>query len=44
VNFACFALRILADIHTGIETITQRMKNEAIGITIKKSKEAFVSA
>ena len=43
VNFACFALRILADIHTGIETIAQKMKNEAIAITIKKSKDSFVS-
>jgi len=42
VNFVCFALSILADIHTGIETITQRIKNEAIIITRKKSKDSFV--
>jgi hypothetical protein len=42
VNFACFALRILADIHTGIETKAQIMKNEAIVITMKESKDSFV--
>ena len=42
ISDACFALRILADIHTGIETITQRIKNEAIIITRKKSKDSFV--
>ena len=41
VNFACFARRILADIHIGIETIAQRMKNEAI-IATKKSNDSFV--
>src|ERR671939_444689 len=28
VNFTCFAFRILADIHTGIETIAHTMKKE----------------
>ena len=41
VNFACLAFMILADIHTGIETIAQRMKNEAI-TSMKKSKDSFV--
>src|SRR5919199_928995 len=40
VNFACLAFMILADIHTGIETIVQRMKNEAI-TSMKKSKDSF---
>ena len=42
VNFACFARRILADIHTGIETIAQRMKIEAIVITINKIEYSFI--
>ena len=42
VNFACFAFRILADIHTGIETTAQRMKNEAIVITIYKIEDSFI--
>ena len=42
VNFVCFALSILADIHTGIETITQIIKNEAIVIAIKKSKDSLL--
>ena len=41
VNFACLAFMILDDIHTGIETIVQRMKNEAI-TSMKKSKDSFV--
>ena len=42
VNFACFAFRILADIHTGIETIAHRMKKEAIVITINKIEDSFI--
>ena len=42
VNFVCFVLSILADIHTGIETITQRIKKEAIVTTMKKSKDSFL--
>ena len=42
VNFARFAFRILADIHTGIETIAQRMKIEAIVITINKIEYSFI--
>jgi Na+/H+-dicarboxylate symporter len=42
VNFACFARRILADIHTGTETIAQRMKSEAMVITINKIEDSFI--
>jgi hypothetical protein len=42
VNFACFAFRILAAIHTGIETTAHRMKNEAIVITINKIEVSFI--
>ena len=42
VNFACFAFRILADIHTGMETIAHRMKKEAIVITINKIEDSFI--
>jgi hypothetical protein len=42
VNFARFAFRILADIHTGIETTAQRMKKEAIVITINKIEDSFI--
>jgi hypothetical protein len=42
VNFACFARRILDDIHTGIETITHRMKSEAMAITINKIEDSFI--
>ena len=42
VNLACFAFRILADIHTGIETTAHRIKNEAIVITINKIEDSFI--
>jgi hypothetical protein len=42
VNLACVARRILADIHTGIETTVQRMKKETIVITIKKIEDLFI--
>jgi hypothetical protein len=42
VNFACFAFRILADIHIGIETIANTMKKEAIVITINKIEDSFI--
>ena len=42
VNFACFAFRILADIHIGIETTAHRIKNEAIVITINKIEDSFI--
>ena len=42
VNFACFAFRILADIHTGIETTAHRMKNEAMVITTNKIEDSFI--
>jgi hypothetical protein len=42
VNFACFAFRILADIHIGIETIAHTMKREAIVITINKIEDSSI--
>jgi hypothetical protein len=42
VNFACFAFRILADIHTGTETAAHRMKKAAIVITINKIEDSFI--
>ena len=42
VNFACFAFRILADIHTGMETTAHRIKNEAIAIAMNKIEDSFI--
>src|SRR3569833_2197192 len=42
VNFACFAFRILAAIHTGIETIAHKIRKEAIAVTINKIEDSFI--
>jgi hypothetical protein len=44
LNLPSFALNTLAEIHTGMETMTQRTKNEITVITIGKYNDSFVRA
>lgn len=44
LNFPCFALNTLAEIHTGMETIAQRIMNDTTVIITYKRNDPFVNA